>query len=176
MKRKSEDSMISIQVNSHLFPPGFAPAFFFSPPTAALWRCMKHRCQSLDEGIAQSTPQQSTKLMQQVDVVQGRMNELVAESTQTGNINPAQQITTQAETLVSALQALPPTIKAKIGYDTVFNALLSAQMNGSNVELAQAALDKASAGVEGLRKNSLKSAALPHLSRAFFSSEYYSCR
>ena len=60
---------------------------------------------------------------------------------------PAPQITTQAETIVSALQTLPPTIKAKIGYDGVFNALLSAQMNGSNVELAQAALE-----MDGLEK------------------------
>jgi hypothetical protein len=61
---------------------------------------------------------------------------------------PAQQITTQAETSVSALQALPPSVKAKIGYDGVFNALLSAQMNAGNVELAQAALEKVRAGVE----------------------------
>jgi hypothetical protein len=36
----------------------------------------------------------------------------------------------------------------KIGYEAAFNALLSAQMDGSNVELTQAALDKARAGVE----------------------------
>ena len=46
---------------------------------------------------------------------------------------------------MTTLQTLPPTIKAKTGYDGVFNALLSAQMNGINVELAQAALDKARA-------------------------------
>ena len=75
------------------------------------------------------------------------MNALVTqESAQTGVT--AQQTITQAETLVSALQALPPSVKAKIGYEGVFNALLSAQMNGGDVALAQAALDKARAGVE----------------------------
>ena len=79
--------------------------------------------------------------------MQARADELVVRG-QTGSTHSTAQAITQAETIVSTLQALPPTIKAKIGYDGVFNALLSAKMNGSNVDLAQAALDKARAGVE----------------------------
>jgi hypothetical protein len=111
--------------------------------------------QSLNDAIAQQqlgaitlTEPQISVINAQVDVVQGRANELVRGSAQVGVTTPSQQITGQAETFVSALQVLPPDVKVKIGYEAAFNALLSAQMDGSNVELAQAALDKARAGVE----------------------------
>jgi len=51
---------------------------------------------------------------------------------------------------------LPPSVKDSIGYDGVFNAFLSATMNGGNTQLAQTALDQARAGA----KDALKE---PHL-------------
>ena len=110
--------------------------------------------ESLDGAMAQQqagtislTDSQLGAINAQAEVVQARANELAVQG-QTGNTYSIGEILTQTERLVTTLQALPPTIKAKIGYDGVFNALLSAQMNGSNMDLAQAALDNARAGVE----------------------------
>ena len=70
--------------------------------------------------------------------------------------NQPQQVMAQTEKLVTMLQDLPPNIKDSIGYDGVFNAFLSATMNGGDAQLAQTALDQARAGAEdALKEKSL---------------------
>ncbi|MEM5768397.1 MAG: hypothetical protein AAGU32_08940, partial [Bacillota bacterium] len=93
--------------------------------------------QSLGDAVAQQqagtlalTQPQMDAINAQANAVQARANELAVQvsGTQAGTL--AQQTLAQAEQLVTALQALPPGIKTKIGYDGVFNAFLSAMMNG----------------------------------------------
>ena len=79
--------------------------------------------ESLDNAMAQQqagaislNTTQINAINAQTEVVQSRANELVAQG-QTGNTYSTGKILTQTEQLVTTLQTLPPTIKAKIGYE-----------------------------------------------------------
>jgi len=120
--------------------------------------------QSLESGVTQSAPQPAAELMQQADAVENRLGEVyeaagVSKPTlpdDTHTTNQPQQVMAQTEKLVTMLQELPPSVKDSIGYDGVFNAFLSATMNGGNTQLAQTALDQARAGATDALKE-------PHL-------------